>query len=341
MRILVIGGTQFIGPPIVKRLVASGHDVTVFHRGRTEGDLPPNVEHIHGDREQLAEFAGEFRRLQPEVVLDMAAFTEQDAQAVMRTFPGVARRVVAISSQDVYRAYGRLHGTEPGSPEPVPFTEDAPLREKLFPYRGSGRNLDHYDKILVERAVRSNPLLPGAVLRLPMVYGEGDNQHRLLTELKRMDDKRPAILLEERFAGWRWTRAYVENVAAAIALAVNSESARTGTYNVGEADALSYADWVREIARAAWWLGEVVIVPEDRLPPKLRPPAGDYRQDLVADTTRIRRELGHMEPVSRFEALRRTVEWERANRPEGAEKLFDYEAEDAVLAEVKQGDARA
>ena len=40
MKVLVIGGTNFIGPPLVRRLVALGHEVAVFHRGRTQADLP-------------------------------------------------------------------------------------------------------------------------------------------------------------------------------------------------------------------------------------------------------------------------------------------------------------
>ena len=41
MKVVVIGGTNFLGPPLVRRLVAQGHEVAVFHRGRTEADLPP------------------------------------------------------------------------------------------------------------------------------------------------------------------------------------------------------------------------------------------------------------------------------------------------------------
>jgi nucleoside-diphosphate-sugar epimerase len=58
------------------------------------------------------------------------------------------------------------------------------------------------------------------VVRLPAVYGPGDKQHRLLPYVRRMDDERPAVLLTTDQAGWRWTRGYVVNVAAAIALAV-------------------------------------------------------------------------------------------------------------------------
>jgi nucleoside-diphosphate-sugar epimerase len=267
----------------------------------------------------------------------MAAYTEQDAKAAVAALRGVARRLVVLSSQDVYRAYGRLHRKEPGPPEAVPLAEDAPLREQLFPYRGSGRGLDDYEKILVEREVAAHPILPATILRLPMVYGERDYQHRLALELRRMDDRRPAIMLEQSFAAWRWTRTYVENVAAAIALVANDVRATGRTYNVGDVTALSYADWLRAIARAAGWTGELAVVPDGRLPPKLRPPDGDYQQHLVADTSRIRRELEYVEPVALDEALSRTVAWERANRPEGVARLLDYAAEDAVLAELRRG----
>jgi hypothetical protein len=56
-------------------------------------------------------------------------------------------------------------------------------------------------------------------------------------------------------------------------------------------------------------------------------------QDLVVDTTRIRRELGYAEPVSRDEALIRAVAWERAHPPQDIDpEAFEYAAEDAVLA---------
>ena len=96
MRILVIGGTAFIGPHVVTRLSAMHHTVALFHRGQTEAALPRDVTHIHGERHRLADFAGELRHFDPEVVLDMIPTAEYEAQAVMSIFMGIARRVVAI-----------------------------------------------------------------------------------------------------------------------------------------------------------------------------------------------------------------------------------------------------
>lgn len=341
MRVIIIGGTRFIGPPVARQLVAAGHDVTVFHRGQTESELPKRVAHIHGDRLQLAGHQTKLKQLRPDVVLDMAAFTQQDALATVNAFRGVARRLVVISSQDVYRAYGRFHESEPGVLEHVPLTETAPLREKFYPYRGDGRGLDSYDKMLVERVALGSTILPATILRLPMVYGEGDYQHRLLLELKRIDDGRPAILIEQRMAAWRWTRAYVENVAAAIVLAVTDDRATNRIYNIGDTEALTYAEWVRLIGHEARWRGSVVVAPDTTLPPKLSPLKANYYQHLVADSTLIRVELGYREPVPPMEALRRTIAWERQERPENVARLLDYAAEDAALAELRASSAPA
>lgn len=105
MRILVIGGTGFVGLWVVRQLHEAGHRVVVFHRGKTTADLPAGVDQLHGDRAQIAEFAVDFRRLAPDVALDMVPMTERDARSVVDSFRGVASRLVAISSADVYRAW--------------------------------------------------------------------------------------------------------------------------------------------------------------------------------------------------------------------------------------------
>jgi nucleoside-diphosphate-sugar epimerase len=189
---------------------------------------------------------------------------------------------------------------------------------------------DEYDKIPVERAVLGDPDLPGTVLRLPMVNGPGDPLHRFFPTLKRMDDRRPVILFEQKHSAWRSPRGYVENVAAAIALAATSEHAAGRIYNVGDAECFSELEWARHLATAAAWTGELVTLPADRMPAHLRAP-GNLDQHWTTDTTRIRHELGYTEPIARDEAIRRTIEWERAHAPPIDPGAFDYAAEDAAL----------
>jgi nucleoside-diphosphate-sugar epimerase len=339
MKILVIGGTGFIGAYVVRRLTRDGHDVSVFHRGQTEADFPSSVQQIYGDRKRLSDFADEFKEIAPDVVLDLNPYSEEDAVLLLNTFRGVTGRVVALSSQDVYRSYGVLWKKEQTAPNTTPITEDAPVRTVLYPYRSMAKDETDfkysYDKIPVERVVMNDADLPGTVLRLPAVYGPGDGKHRWFEYLKRMDDKRPVIFLKEELARWRWTRGYVETIADAIALATTDERAAGRIYNLGEPDTLTEAQWVRALGDAAGWNGEIRIVPKSELPAHLDTPF-DYEHDLEVDTSRIRCELGYEEKIPRREALRRTVEWERMNAPDAIDlNQYDYRIEDAAFQKLQ------
>lgn len=331
MRILILGGTNFIGPAVVARLLDDAHKVTIFHRGETEADDLIAVPHIHGDRANLAAFGASFRSAAPDVVIDMAPRPSASVEAV-QVFAGIAPRIVVISSADVYRAYGRMHGSEPGPLEPMPLTEESPLREKLYPYRGERNGkLDDYDKIPIERAVLSSQKIQGTVIRLPAVYGERDYQHRLFMELTRMDAGRPAILVQEDQMQWRWSRGYVGNIADAIALVARDARAAGRTYHVADPSAPSQEEWLRDVARVAGWHGDIVAVPAARMPEHLRDKT-NYAQNLIIDSSRIRTELGYAERIAYDDGLRRAIEWERANPPTKiSARLLDYDAEDEVL----------
>ena len=341
MRFLLIGGSGFVGPPLARELQRFGHTVAVFHRGVSDASLE-TVESILGDRNHLNEHKEQFRRFAPDVVIDLILSSGPQAEALMTTFRGIAKRVAAISSMDVYRAAGVLHGTESGPLEPVPLTEDSPVRQNLHVYPPETLKIlrgvfswvdDAYDKIPVERTVLADPDLPATVLRLPMVYGPADRLHRLFPLLKRMQDGRMKIICSAEMATWRWSRGYVENVAAAIALAACAEQVVGRVYNICEEPALSELEWAKKIAAAAGWPGEFAILPRERTPKHLLPP-GNTAQHWVASSERIRRELGFSEPISLEEGIRRSIAWESQNPPAEINfQQFDYAAEDEALAD--------
>lgn len=338
MRVLSIGGNGFIGRFATTLLLEAGHEVVVFHRGSTPLDSS-RARELLGRHEDLPLFGAEIARLAPDVVIDFILGSGAHAATLIEALGGHAGRLVVLSSQDVYRATGVLHRLEPGEPDPVPLGEGAPLRTRLHPYpppvlealRGIFDWVDaDYDKIPVERAVLEQTAIPAVVLRLPMVFGPGDPLHRLFPVIKRVDDGRRAILLDERMAAWRATRGYVENVAAAIARAATAPAAR-GVYNVGETIASELA-WTGRVAEATGFTGEIRVLRAAHAPPHLHPP-GNTAQHWVADTSRLERELAFAPPVSLDLALERTVAWERAHPPARIDAAqFDYAAEDRALA---------
>ena len=286
MRVLIIGGTKFIGPYVVRELAHRGHEVTVFHRGESEAILPEEVRHVRSPLAAMpvTQFPNEVLQPAPDVVIHMIPMGSDDSQAAIDAFRGRARRLVCLSSGDVYRAYGVFMQLEPGPIEVGLLNESSPLRSTLYPYRAQAKSPTdlgyYYEKILMERRAASDAELPATILRLPKVYGPGNN-----SDLATMYQFR-------RQPQWRWTHGYVENVAHAIVLAALDDRATGRIYNVGE----EYTPTVAER------LGKL---PPSDVPVSAMP--ANFAQDIAYDTTRIRQELGYREPVADEEGIRRTL----------------------------------
>ncbi len=325
MRILLIGGTGFTGPAVVSQLMARGHDVTVLHRGQTTDALSRGATEILVDRKDGERLTSAIASASPDVVVDMIPFTASDADAARLACRAVASRIVALSSIDVYLAFGRIQKTEPGPLQPTPLTETSDLRQTNQP------NGSECDKLAVERSYLSDDGLPCTVLRLPAIYGARDRYRRFRGYLKRMDDGRDTILLGRTIAAWKFSRGYVDNVAHAVCLTIENDSATNEVFNVAEPDAMTELAFVQAIGQAAGWEGDVKVMPDDQLPPYLQPSV-NFEQNWDVDTSKIRSRLGYSEIVDVAEAFRRTVEWERANPPEVEPFEYKYDQEDDVLA---------
>jgi nucleoside-diphosphate-sugar epimerase len=324
-RVLVLGGTRFLGPPIVGQLVEAGHDVVVFHRGEREPAEASQAEHVHGDFTRLPEYISRRSRRKPEVVIDVVPSIDKDGHGV-RHFRGIADRAVVVTSLDVYRAFAVAWGSDDVQVESMPLTEDSATRSGPSP--DLTPDID-FDNLEVEQALADDTALPTTVLRLPMIYGAGDPQRRLARYIRRMSDGRPAIILDERIAVRRWSRGYVENVAAAVARAAVDERARGRTYNVAETTTPNEAEWVGLLGEACGWSGEILALPSGRLPESMRTRLRT-EQDLIVSSARLRTDLHFEEPIPLAEGLRRTIEWERAEAQN--EPQPDYSVEDRVLA---------
>ena len=340
MKILIIGGTNFIGPYVIRKLHTMGYDdITLFHRGKTEVDLPSNVKHIYGDKMHLEQHKAAFQSLSPDVVVDMIAFTETDIEPVLHTFRGITKRLVMISSQDVYRAYGVVRQADKGPLEPLPISEDSAVRNNRYPYKDPAKDPDdwcnRYDKIPLEEIVMNDPYFTATVVRLPAVYGPNDPQHRLFHyfKLKPLHDGRPVILLDEGYSNWLWSHGYVEDVAYGIALAITNERAAGRLYNIAELQTRTILDFIRAIGDQLYWSGEIIQVPTGHLPDELGIPLRT-EQNIIVESKRIRDELGYQEIFSFKEGLKKTIDWELAHLSEVIG--HDDDKVDAMLNELRE-----
>jgi 2'-hydroxyisoflavone reductase len=158
MRLLILGGTIFLGRHVAAEALARGHDVTLFHRGRHGADLFPDAQHLHGDR------SGDLRALEGgrwDAAVDTSGYEPDDVAASSRLLARAGVEHLAfVSTCNVYPAWPA---------EPV--SEDSPVWTEGDDYGPK--------KAASERAAEA--AVPGrvAVLRAGLLCGPHDNVFRL------------------------------------------------------------------------------------------------------------------------------------------------------------------
>jgi nucleoside-diphosphate-sugar epimerase len=314
VRIVVLGGTRFIGKAIVAELVGHGHQVLVVHRGETEpADLHRSVEHLHVSRADLHDREYRLQAWLPDAAVDCMAMSRDDATSALSALPqGI--RLVALSSQDVYRAFASVWaGTVTDT---VPIDESAPVRSEPAPDRGDGRAADEKlhveDEYLAHRAT---------VLRLPMVYGADDYQRREEFILRRVRAGRRRIPIGS--GTFLWSKAHVADVAVATRRALEADVMIAGghVYNVAEQTTPSVELWARQILDAAGAGDtELAHVPDDIVPEDLRI-TRTIRQHLLISSDRIRADLDWSDTDS-AKAVSSSVDWHLAHPPSGPDAGF-------------------
>jgi 2'-hydroxyisoflavone reductase len=122
LSVLVLGGTGFIGPHMVRELLRRGHSVTLFNRGRTNNELFPDIETIKGDRN------GDLQGLEGrswDAVVDNSGYVPRHVQDSARLLAENAKRYLFISSLSVYADFAVENHEE----SPLATLEDETVEE--------------------------------------------------------------------------------------------------------------------------------------------------------------------------------------------------------------------
>jgi nucleoside-diphosphate-sugar epimerase len=327
MRIVVLGGTRFIGRAVVAELEAAGHEVLVVHRGIHEPATGSVARHLHVARSELGTVRSELNSFGPEAAIDISGMNGRDGDLALDVLQeGI--RLVAISSCDVYRAFKSVH--DETETDAVPLSETTARREELFFVARDDENIELEESYLRRGAV---------VLRLAAVYGENDPQRRHDFVLRRIRAGRNRMPIGQ--GNFLFSRCYVSDVAVAVRLGV--EEAPSGEiYNVAESSTWSIRLLAERIAEASGADIELVTVSDDLLPADLRI-TSFAQQSLLIRSHKLRSTLGWAETEPDV-ALRRAVDWELSSPVDeeyleflrdrvGAEP-GDFDADDAALAGV-------
>ena len=123
MKILVIGGTRFLGRHLVNVVQTRGHEVTLFNRGKTNPDLFPQVETIIGDREKNLD---KLSSRQWDAVIDTCGYVPRMVKISAEALKNSVGQYVFISSISIYADFTKVGIDEN---DPVGKIEDETLEE--------------------------------------------------------------------------------------------------------------------------------------------------------------------------------------------------------------------
>lgn len=340
MKVLILGGSRFIGKAIADKAAADGHEVHLFNRGksRPESDYPL----IRGDLAELESHADAFRALAPEVVVHCMALGPGDAARAIGAFTGIDCQLMVLGSADCYEAFQQLaHGKE-ASDWPLP--ESAETSRTPFYYRDSAgpkAQMYDYDKNLLTEALLeagAEGLIRPTIFRVPMVWGPDDYQFAFRHGgiIRRIYDKQPRLVLGSARQHAIWHYGYVDNIAAAV-VAGFGQPLEQGIFNIGEPELRSWRRWIQLYAQAAGFELDVEILPEEWLDAEAQRNAPP--QHLLLDTSAYRRLTGFREPVGIETAIERTLAWGLAH-PDQLGPAPNYQAEAQALAAYQRALAR-
>ena len=141
-----------------------------------------------------------------------------------------------------------------------------------------------------------------------MVYGPGDRQRRFAVFTQPFSIGARSLELPIEWTRWTTTYGYVDNVGAAVALASAADRSTKQIYNVGEETPVDHSVWAHRFAVAANWRGEIALVDDAGSPLAAHFADLDCTFPLIADTSKVRSQLGFRETVSLEEAVQRTYE---------------------------------
>jgi nucleoside-diphosphate-sugar epimerase len=249
MKVLVIGGTLYIGRLLVDELVKAGHDVAVLHR-KPKHDLGRRVENLMADRNDADSLREALSGRRFEVVFDNAydwqrGTTAAQVEATVRASGDRITRYLFMSS---VAAYGDGLNHKESDPLAPDYHVDPYVRHKATT-----------ERLLFRMRAQSG--LPVVTFRPPYVYGGNNPFYREQFFWDRLRAGRPIIIPGD---GYRLMQfAYVTDLVQAMVRAMVEPKAVGEAFNIGDPKPVAQAELVEKLAKAANLEATLVRVPRD------------------------------------------------------------------------------
>ncbi|MEJ5165884.1 MAG: NAD-dependent epimerase/dehydratase family protein [Thermoanaerobaculia bacterium] len=256
MNILIIGGTQFLGYYILEKLLESGHQITVFHRGIHRVPFE-GVKEIKKDWHNSSETEKALKGKKFDVVINNICFSEEDAYLSYKIFKNSTDHFIVISSAAVYLLNPDLN---------IPYLEEDALLEIPRYYKDSEKHLYAYGKreadiYFLTKFTRAN--FPCTILRPPVLVGKRDYTGRLATYFCQIEEDHPIILPDGGQNLWGFL--YAEDLANFILKILKNRRAFGKVYNLAQREAVSLRQLILKIGKILGKIPKIVDIPSSFL----------------------------------------------------------------------------
>src|SRR6185369_18007829 len=249
MKVLVIGGTLFIGKLLVEELLKEGHDVAVLHR-KPKHDFGRKVENLMADRNDAAALSEALRGRRFDVVFDNVydferGTTAAQVEATIRACGDRISRYIFMSSVAAYGDGLNHKESDPLAPDyhPIPYTSHKATTERVL-FR-----------------MHAQQGLPLITFRPPFVYGTRNNFYREQFFWDRLRAGRPIIIPGDGHRLMQFV--YVNDLVTAMIRSMDEPKAVGEAFNIGDPKPLTHAELVEKLARAANLEATLVRIPRD------------------------------------------------------------------------------
>lgn len=237
MKVLVLGGTRFIGLRLVRYLSSLGHDITILNRGKTQAQLPTGIKRLYADRRDPEALRSALNGQEFEVIFDITGYELSNVKPVIDLFAGKIAHYVFLSTGEVY-----------DKSRYVPILEDFPRKSPITKEKGFaayGANKVECEDFLLQKCREAK--LPVSIIRCTYIYGPENWMHdREFSFFARLAQGRKVLV------PGRGTNilhfAYVDDVTKALLAVAGKKNTQGQAFNVASAEAITIEGYIDTIA---------------------------------------------------------------------------------------------
>lgn len=314
-RILVLGGTAFLGPPFVRAALANGHTVTLFNRGRTNPGLFADLEQLRGDRDKGDLEALKGRRF--DAVVDTSGYVPAHVEATASLLAEHCTHYQFISTISVYGSFGqrpdRIDETSETPDVPPDKADEAAMIAEIR------KAMPFYGPLKARCEAAAEKAMPGrvATIRPGLIVGPGDTSDRFTWWPVRFD--RGGDVLAPGDPDGHVQFIDVRDLAAWMLHCIEHDI--VGVFNatgfhgrVSMAEVLAACKCATSTPSTIVWASEEFLV-ENRVQPYMQMPLWIPRQGRsVVDCSRAIANGLRFRPIA--DTVRDTLHWAKAERGE-------------------------